>query len=389
MPRGIRQSLMKKLGLLLIHWCLWYLAFGCRTIISPVLPVIENELGLSHAMAGALYLFAAIGTTIASLSSGFLSSRFGAKNLLVYGFILGSGACFGIYFATSYMSLAFFLFFFGMSGGFYLPCAIPIITSIFDQKYWGRALSIHETAASFSILSLPFIVGFALGYIEWRLLFVILAIISIIMILAFQVSAPSLKPQKQKGSSFASVISRPDFLVILFLWINCSMTSMGVYNIIPLYLVDDKSMDLDAANRIFAYSRIGGFLGQLSIGLILDRLSTKKILFALILLSGFSTLGMALINNFPVFVCFLLLQGTFSVAFFPVGLMAISKLSSVEERTMYTGTIMAISQTIGLGLTPFLLGAIADLWDFHIGLILLGLLTICHLPMFYFLKNKL
>jgi len=77
------------------------------------------------------------------------------------------------------------------------------------------------------------------------------------------------------------------------------------------------------------------------------------------------------------------------VAFFPVGLMAISKLSSVEERTMYTGTIMAISQTIGLGLTPFLLGAIADLWDFHIGLIVLGLLTICHLPMFYFLKNKL
>ena len=98
---------------------------------------------------------------------------------------------------------------------------------------------------------------------------------------------------------------------------------------------------------------------------------------------------MALIDNIPLFVCFLLLQGTFSVAFFPVGLMAISKLTNLQERTMYTGTIMAASQTIGLGLTPFLLGAIADRWNFNIGLFLLGTLTICHLPLFYFLKKDI
>ena len=112
---------------------------------------------------------------------------------------------------------------------------------------------------------------------------------------------------------------------------------MGVYNIVPLFLVDEKAMGIDFANQIFGLSRIGGFVGQAGIGWFLDRYSTKKIMFVLVLASGLSTLGVALIQVHWLFVSMLLLQGTFSVVFFPVGIMAISKLADLNERSIYTG----------------------------------------------------
>ena len=41
---------------LCLFWSLWYFAFSPRTIISPLLPLIQETLALTQASAGALYL---------------------------------------------------------------------------------------------------------------------------------------------------------------------------------------------------------------------------------------------------------------------------------------------------------------------------------------------
>lgn len=82
-----------------------------------------------------------------------------------------------------------------------------------------------------------------------------------------------------------------------------------------------------------------------------------------------------------------MLQGTFSVVFFPVGVMAISQIAKLHERSVYTGTIMAVSQIVGIGATPFMLGAIADIWSFQIGLVFLGCLTLCLSPIITFMRK--
>ncbi len=378
---------MQKLILLLVLWSLWYLAFATRTIVSPLLPIIEVELGINHTMAGALYLFAAAGATVASLMASTLSLKMGLKRLVISSFLITACACFGIYCAKSYLSLAFFLFFFGLGGGFYLPCAVPMITSIFTPNTWGRAISVHETAAGFSVFSIPILVAFGLGYIEWRLLFVLLACFTLAITIFFWFLAPATKVKSTDKTGFVKVIHRTDFWIILILWVNCGMTSMGVYNIVPIFLVDEKGMDLDYANNLFGISRVGGFIGQAAIGLFLDRFSTKRIMLYLVLFSGISTLAMAITHIQWLFIGFMLLQGTFSTVFFPVGLMAISKLTDFEERTTWTGAIMAISQITGVGLTPLVLGAIADAWSFRAGLVILGIFTICLCPIFKKLKE--
>jgi MFS family permease len=159
------------------------------------------------------------------------------------------------------------------------------------------------------------------------------------------------------------------------LWVLASMASNGLYGITPLFLVKEKGMDLEAANTVFGLSRTGGLFVSLTIGFFLDRYGVRRILFLVMLTTGLSTGGLALAQTYPFLVLMLILQGLLSVAFFPVGLVAASKLTDLNERSTFTGMAIASGTMLGLGLTPLALGAIADVWSFQVGILALGALT--------------
>lgn len=366
-----------KLFHLLFYWTLWYLAFSSRTILSPLLPLIEDALELRHATAGSLFLFLAVGRTLAVAAAGMVVLRIGYKYLIFASFCLMTVSMAGLTYAQGYAVLAVLLFFLGASSGFYLPCAVPMITATFERKDWGKALSFHETAAGFSFLSIPFVIAFLLDRIAWRSIFILYAAIILTTALLFLALTPNPTPRKKKQLSRKAIFRRSEFWIILTLWVACGISGMGVYNIIPLYLVNEKAMALEQANRLFSLSRIGGFVGQISIAFFLDRCSTKKIIYFLMGAGGLCTIGLALVQSHWLLTTMLFLQATFCVVFFPVGLVAISKLTAPEERSLFTGTIMAISGVLSIGMTPFVLGAIADAFSFQAGLFLVGVVTLC------------
>jgi MFS family permease len=78
----------------------------------------------------------------------------------------------------------------------------------------------------------------------------------------------------------------------------------------------------------------------------------------------------------PLILTTLILQATVSLAFFPAGLAAISKLTPLSERSMAIGVTVSIGMIFGMGLTPFILGLIADHQSFQVGILwLVGILT--------------
>ncbi len=154
------------------------------------------------------------------------------------------------------------------------------------------------------------------------------------------------------------------------------MAASGVYNITPLFLVKERGMPLIVANKVFGLSRIGGFLMTILVGFLLDRFGARKLLLALLLITGISTTGIALANTFRLLVTMLVVQATFSVVFFPVALFAVSKLTTLRERSLYMSIVLGFTAIIGSGVAPVALGAIADTWNFQIGILILGVLTI-------------
>jgi MFS family permease len=111
-------------------------------------------------------------------------------------------------------------------------------------------------------------------------------------------------------------------------------------------------------------------------GFMADRVGVKKILFSLLLITGLSTTALALAPPVTPLIIVLIIEATISTGFFPVALVAISKLTQITERSAFMGATIAVGVVFGLGLTPVALGAVADKWNFDVGFLALGLLTV-------------
>lgn len=364
-----------KIFFLLLFWSLWYVNFSARTVISPLLPIIEDEFAISHAVAGSIFSFLSVGYTITLLLSGVLSPRIGYKRSIALGLLILMTSLFFLRYTTTYASLAVASLFIGLGAGIYLPSAIPLITAVFGREHWGKAIAFHETAASFSVFSIPLLTAIALRFLNWRAIFFILSAACLIVCTFFCIFSPDPSPQKGKKVQFSSVLRRRDFWIMAILWVFAASCALGLYNVIPLFLVKENGMSLETANTIFGLSRIGGFFVAITAGFLVDRYGGKKILFFVILFTGLSTMSLALAQTIPFLVVMLFVQATIYPAFFPVALVAMSRLTDFNERSIFTGTTIAIGVIFGMGLTPVILGALADVWNFKVGIFSLGALT--------------
>jgi NNP family nitrate/nitrite transporter-like MFS transporter len=373
-----KEASAMKIFLLLVFWALWFLAFSTRTLFSPLLPVIEDELVISHTLAGSLFTFLSFGYTITLFISGFLCLRIGYKRTIVVGFGILILSFFLLNFTTSYSDLVLILFFIGLGAGMYVPSATPLITETFSRRHWGKAIAFHESAAAFSVLCIPLLVAVSLPFFQWRTLFVILSGVCLVVVLIFSAITPEPCVQEQTKARLSHIILRRDFWVMTILWSFASMASNGVYSVTPLFLVKEKGMDMAQANTIFGYSRIGVLLVTVLMGFLLDRYGVKKILLFVIVTTGLSTAGVAIADNYSLLVMMLFFQATLSGAFFPVGIVTMSVLTTTQERGIFAGGALAIGTMLGLGITPLALGAVADIWSFRVGILVLGILvTFC------------
>lgn len=365
-----------KLLPLFIFWCLWFLNFSTRTVFSPILPLIEDNLSLSHGEAGGFFASLSIGYGLTLLIAGRFASVWGYKKMVVTGFI-GTGLVFiALQWAESYFAFHMLFFLLGIATGTYLPSILPIITETYEYKYWGKAIGFHDSAASVSFFSIPILMTSGLHFLPWRRLILILGIASLLLSIYFwRVSIEPKQETSQEDSHYIDLFKRKTVWIMGLLWIFATGSCLGIYSVLPLYLIKERGIDLYVANNLFGVSRVGGVFVSILIGFLIDRYGYQTILKWSILMTGLATISLSLSTTLSQISITLILQATLSLAFFPVGLAAISKLTPLSERSMATGVIVSIGVIFGLGGTPFLLGVIADHLNFKVGILGLGILT--------------
>src|SRR4030042_4792431 len=166
---------------LFIFWCLWFIVYSTRTVFSPILPLIEDTLSLTHGKAGGLFPSLSIGYSLTLLMTNRLASVWGFKKTVVIGLV---GIClvlFGFQWTESYFSFHILFFLIGATTGTYIPSILPIITETYDHKHWGKAIGFHDSAASLSIFAVPVLMAIGLNYLSWKRLLLILGIVSLIL----------------------------------------------------------------------------------------------------------------------------------------------------------------------------------------------------------------
>jgi MFS family permease len=188
----------------------------------------------------------------------------------------------------------------------------------------------------------------------------------------------SVEPKREvshQRSRISDLLKRRSIWIIGFLWIFASASSLGIYSILPLYLIKERGIDFDFANTLFGISRVGGVFVSVFIGFLIDRYGYRFMLMFCLVTTGLSTIGLALSSTLPMILITLVLQATLSVGFFPAAFAALSNLTPLSERSMAIGVAIALGTIFGNGGAPVLLGFIADRFSFQIGIMWLGVLT--------------
>ncbi|OPY68509.1 MAG: putative 3-hydroxyphenylpropionic transporter MhpT [Syntrophorhabdus sp. PtaU1.Bin002] len=337
-----------------------------------------------HGPAASLY--SSRWATLSLFFSGFFCGRLGYRKSIIISLVVSSALFFSISFVKEFSLLYLLSLICGISTGIYLPSAIPLITEYFSERTWGRSIAIHDSAASISIFSAPFIALFLLRFIQWRGIFTIFGVIFALAAVTFYFVSEELKIAGARRVVVGDLIRTKALWIMAILWIFAAGANLGVYFIVPLYLTKELSLPIEYANTIFGISRLGGVAVAISVGFLVDRFSLRKIMCLILLATGILTVFVAW-GSVRFMGFFLFLQASFVTGFFPVGLVCISRMFARETRGMATGLILTIGVTFGWGIIPYLLGLSGDNLGFRFGILLLGLTVIASSGLTFLLRE--
>jgi len=261
----------------------------------------------------------------------------------------------------------------GMAAGPYIPSGIATLTTLIKSRHWGKAIAIHELAPNLSCILAPLICEVVLYWFSWRTVFMVLGVTALMLAGVFTRfgRGGEFCGEPVGYASFRNIISTPAFWIMVVLFSLGISSTLGVYTMLPLYLVTEHGMERNWANTLIALSRIAGLVMTLAGGWATDRIGPKQILRIVFLLTGLLTIFIGLASSSWVAVA-VFLQPVVAVCFFPAGIAALSMVSSTKERNIAVSLTVPIAFLVGGGAAPTLMGFMGDVGSFGPGIALVG-----------------
>jgi NNP family nitrate/nitrite transporter-like MFS transporter len=362
-----------QLGFLLLLTSIFFINFISRIVLAPLTPTIEADLNLTHGEAGSLFFLISLGYFVALLGSGFFSARFTHKQTIIYSVTALGLALLITAFSSGLWGIRLALITLGLASGLYLPSGIATLTEKIHFQHWGKAIAIHELAPNVSFVAAPLLAEMVMIWFSWRAVFGVLGVAALLLGGIFsRFSRGGDFYGKAPGfASFKVILCDPSFWILVFLFSLGISGTMGVYTMMPLFLVNVHGMERNWANTLVAISRIAGMVMAFVGGWFTDRVGPKWVIAIVCLLTGITTLALAVVPRswiaIPIF-----LQPAVAVCFFPAGLAALSLISPPGLRNIVVSLTAPLAFLIGGGAVPTLIGVIGDVSSFSVGIGLVG-----------------
>lgn len=360
---------------LLFLTSIFFVIFMSRIVLAPLLPNIEKDLVIGHGEAGSLFFWISSGYFISTVCSGFVSAGLTHRRTIVLSSSLLGLSFLALSFSGNLWQMRLCLFVLGISGGLYLPSGIATLTSMIDPAHWGKALAVHEMAPNLCFVVAPIAAEIMLRSFSWRAVFVLLGAAALLLGLAFARSAKggNFPGQAPSLPAFKILFHEPSFWIMVLLFTLGAAASMGIFSMLPLYLVTERGMEREWANNLIGLSRISGvFIAFLS-GWITDRLGPKPTLAGVFVITGILTILLG-ISPGSWLVTLLFLQPIIIACFFPAAFAALSHIGPASFRSFTVSMNTALVSLFGGGLTPVCLGFLGETVSLGFGITLLGCL---------------
>jgi NNP family nitrate/nitrite transporter-like MFS transporter len=354
---------------------IFLLNFTSRIILSPLLPTIEKELAISHSQAGFFFFLTSGGYLVGLLSSGWLASRT-SHSLAIVVSSAGVGiAMVMIAFAANLWLIRFGLLGVGLAAGWYMPSAIATITSLVDRDHWGKAIAVHELAPNLAFFISPFIAELFLKWASWRSALAVLGVLSVLASVSFGRfgRGGDFPGESPLSSAFGALARTPAFWLMIILFGLGVSSTVGIYAMLPLYLVTERAFEPSWANTILAFSRSHGPVLGLLGGWATDKLGAGRTIIISMAFTGVTTLLLGLLSDRWLSAA-VLFQPLLAVWFFPAAFAAISMITPPSARNLAVSFSVPFGFLIGGGAIPTFIGAMGDAGSFATGFAITGAL---------------
>lgn len=356
---------------------IFFCNFLSRVVLAPLMPVIQADLGFTHAGAGHLFLALALGNGAGLLLNGFISRVLDHRRTVGVSAILVGILALLAPLARDYGMLMGALLGLGVSVGLYLPSGIAAVTSLVRPSEWGKTLAVHELAPNLSYVIAPLLAEAVLLFFEWRAALGFLGGLQVCLGFWFLKSG--------RGGEFPGVVPGPDkikrivrrpILWLLILYFSMAVgASIGPYTMIPLYLTDVHGFSREQANHLLAISRIGACFVPILAGWITDKWGARPAILLYLVTNG-SALVMLGLASGSMLVTMVILQPIFSVILFAPGFTMLSMSFGPKTRPVAIALMGPVNAIIGIGVFPTFLGHMGDAGMFEYGFLIQGCLLL-------------
>ncbi|MCB2192527.1 MAG: MFS transporter [Deltaproteobacteria bacterium] len=348
---------------------IFLLNFMGRVSLAPLMPNIETQLGLNHVQAGMLFLFMSVGYFVAVFSSGMVSQRLTHRRvILISALSVGTMLCLATL-AQGLYTLGAVCLGLGLSAGLYLPSGVAALTSFVRSTDWGKAMAMHEMAPNGGMIMAPLIAELLLEGLTWRGVLALIGGASLILGLVY---ARRGKGGEEPGTApspkaVAELLRLPAVWLMVVFFSLAIGASLGIYTMLPLYLVTEKGFDQGWANLMLSASRVPGLVLAFGAGWAHDRFGARASLLTIFSATGLATLVLGMSSDWLLVVA-VFVQPAVTVCFFPVGFAALSLVAPAHLRGVAVSVATPLAFMLGAGALPAFLGWMGEHYSFGTGI---------------------
>jgi len=376
--RSIPVALLAFLGVL------FFLNIVSRLCVGPLLPVIEQEFGLRHSGAGSLYFFLAAGSCVGLYLSGHVAWRLSHRaNIAVSGMTLGA-ALVAIAFTPALFGIRAELLLLGIGAGLYLPSGVAVLTENTHEGSWGRVLAIHELGPNLGYICAPLIAELLLGVFSWQGVLGSMGVPAILLSGAFLLSGlGETAPAQRPGGATLTLLARDrSFWGVASLFAVSIGLGLGIYSMMPLFLVNDVGMDRVHANLITGLSRISGLVSVFLAGTLADRIGRPRTVVLSLGAAGTCAVLLGVVQGPWITPLLAFLQAASAASFYPAGFSLLSSVFPLPVRNLAVSMVLILATLFGAGGVPPLIGFLADTVSFSFAFGTAGAATLAFLVCF-------
>ncbi|MFA9516503.1 MFS transporter [Halopenitus sp. H-Gu1] len=341
-----------------------------RLAISPVVPAITDEFGVSNTAIGVALSGMWLTYGLVQYPSGVLADRYGDRTVVLVSVGGTATAClivavapiFGVFFLATVLL--------GALAGLHFSVATTLLSRLYDNV--GSAIGVHNAGGTIAGLATPVAVAWVANRYGWRPAVAITFVLGVPIFVLFALRVRPVEPRRTEEplrdrfrlKPMVDLLSRPSIVFTLWLAVVGEFAWQGIASFLPTLLVERHGQSTALAGALFSLYFVAQGIGQVGIGIVADRVGRDGVTAGCMVVGIVGIAALTLQSGLVVLATGAVLLGV-SMSFGPAVLPRFFEEMSDEERSAGFGLVRTVYMIVA-SLGSVVLGILADLFDWGV-----------------------